>query len=86
MGVSRSVSIVVAYLITVTDMHLDRAHEFVRERRFFANPNVGFREQLKRYYSQVGFVLDCLCWPTISYLFSHFKTDLTPFLGPQRTA
>jgi len=50
MGVSRSVTIVVAYLITITDMSLDNAHEFVRARRFFANPNFGFREQLKRYY------------------------------------
>ncbi|KAI6177684.1 Dual specificity protein phosphatase 22 isoform X2 [Aphelenchoides bicaudatus] len=49
MGVSRSVTLVVAYLITITDMPLDRAHEFVRSRRFFANPNFGFREQLKRY-------------------------------------
>jgi atypical dual specificity phosphatase len=53
MGVSRSVTIVVAYLITVTDMHLDKAHEFVRSRRFFANPNMGFREKLKRYYKEV---------------------------------
>jgi len=50
MGVSRSVTIILAYLITVTDIQLDKAHEFVRARRFFANPNFGFREQLKRYY------------------------------------
>lgn len=54
MGVSRSVTIIVAYLITVTDMQLDKAHDFVRARRFFANPNFGFREQLKRYYKNVS--------------------------------
>ncbi|KAI6215280.1 hypothetical protein M3Y94_00367200 [Aphelenchoides besseyi] len=49
MGVSRSVSLVIAYLITVTELRLERAHEFVRQRRYFANPNFGFREQLKSF-------------------------------------
>ncbi|KAI6235208.1 Dual specificity protein phosphatase 22 isoform X2 [Aphelenchoides besseyi] len=52
MGVSRSVSLVIAYLITVTELRLERAHEFVRQRRYFANPNFGFREQLKSFYNQ----------------------------------
>ncbi|KAI6188417.1 hypothetical protein M3Y98_00352500 [Aphelenchoides besseyi] len=52
MGVSRSVSLVLAYLITVTDLRLERAYEFVRQRRYSASPNFGFREQLKSFYNQ----------------------------------
>jgi atypical dual specificity phosphatase len=53
MGVSRSVTLVVAYVITITNMNLVKAHDFVRLRRAFVNPNLGFREQLKKYYDKV---------------------------------
>ncbi|EDV21192.1 uncharacterized protein TRIADDRAFT_60150 [Trichoplax adhaerens] len=48
-GVSRSVTIVLAYLITVTDMKWEDALKAVRASRTQANPNLGFRRQLQIY-------------------------------------
>jgi len=48
-GVSRSVSFVIAYLVTVTDMSHSKCVRFVAERRCNANPNFGFRMQLARF-------------------------------------
>jgi len=45
-GVSRSVSFVLAYLITHARMTLLEAYELVRQRRRLACPNVGFFKQL----------------------------------------
>ncbi|KAI6240142.1 hypothetical protein M3Y99_00500800 [Aphelenchoides fujianensis] len=36
---------------TDPDLKLEKAHEFVRKRRFFANPNFGFRKQLEVFYA-----------------------------------
>ena len=46
-GVSRSVSVCVAYLMARKKMSLKSALKYVRSRRAVANPNVGFRRQLK---------------------------------------
>lgn len=46
-GVSRSVSIVVAYLMREKNMSYDKAIDYVRKRRPVANPNRSFVQQLK---------------------------------------
>lgn len=46
-GISRSVSIVIAYLIKYKNMTVDQALNFIREKRSIANPNIGFISQLK---------------------------------------
>lgn len=48
-GMSRSASVVVAYLIAARSMSLDEALRIVRGRRRIARPNSGFMEQLKVY-------------------------------------
>ena len=48
-GMSRSVTITVAYLMTVSTLSFDEALKVVQFCREIANPNLGFRTQLQRY-------------------------------------
>ncbi|KAH7492632.1 hypothetical protein PRIC2_014951 [Phytophthora ramorum] len=48
-GVSRSSSMVVAYLMKLRSMSFEQALAFVVERRAIANPNESFRRQLEEY-------------------------------------
>lgn len=53
MGMSRSVSICIAYLIKEKDMTYAKAVSYVQERRPFICPNDGFLEQLEEYAEEV---------------------------------
>ena len=46
-GISRSVSIVISYLMINNKLTCDEAFNFVQKKRFIANPNLGFFLQLK---------------------------------------
>ncbi|KFR00247.1 Dual specificity protein phosphatase 22, partial [Opisthocomus hoazin] len=46
-GVSRSVTLVVAYIMTITDFGWEDALSVVRAARSCANPNMGFQRQLQ---------------------------------------
>ena len=46
-GISRSSSIVIAYIMWKRKMNYDDAIKFVKEKRAFIWPNPGFRDQLK---------------------------------------
>ncbi|KAK7081566.1 dual specificity phosphatase 19, partial [Halocaridina rubra] len=48
-GVSRSASVVIAYLMRHYSMNYEEAFNFVKTKRTFVRPNVGFVEQLKEY-------------------------------------
>lgn len=48
-GVSRSASIVIAYLMRFHSMDYNAAHKYVKARRPWINPNYGFQGQLRRY-------------------------------------
>ncbi|XP_066862969.1 dual specificity protein phosphatase 22 isoform X4 [Kogia breviceps] len=48
-GVSRSVTLVVAYIMTVTDLGWEDALRTVRAGRSCANPNLGFQRQLQEF-------------------------------------
>lgn len=48
-GVSRSVTIVVAYLMKYWGWNVDTAISFVQAKRVVAKPNDGFMEQLRKY-------------------------------------
>jgi atypical dual specificity phosphatase len=48
-GMSRSATIVIAYLLVTTPMTVGEATEFVRSKRSVIRPNCGFIEQLKQY-------------------------------------
>jgi len=48
-GVSRSATVVVAYLMKEKGMRMGKALRYVKEKRTFVNPNDGFRRQLKQY-------------------------------------
>jgi atypical dual specificity phosphatase len=50
-GVSRSASVVIAYLMKYKKMKFDRAFEFLKKRRSIVNPNFGFVDQLKNFES-----------------------------------
>jgi protein-tyrosine phosphatase len=49
MGISRSSSIAIAYLIKMKDMTYTEAVNYVQDRRTFICPNQGFLEQLEQY-------------------------------------
>lgn len=53
-GVSRAASIVIAYLMKHYGMNYDEAHRFVKSKRSFIRPNVGFVEQLKEYEAKLS--------------------------------
>ncbi|XP_016014993.1 dual specificity protein phosphatase 22 isoform X2 [Rousettus aegyptiacus] len=48
-GVSRSVTLVIAYIMTVTDFGWEDALHTVRAGRSCANPNLGFQRQLQEF-------------------------------------
>jgi protein-tyrosine phosphatase len=52
-GISRSVSIVVAYLIYKNKMNYDQAFKFVESKRSIASPNLGFGIQLQLFYQRL---------------------------------
>lgn len=53
-GVSRSATLVIAYIMQKYNLSFEQAYVLVRQRRRFINPNNGFCEQLRDYYS-MGF-------------------------------
>ena len=48
-GVSRSVTIVIAYIMTATELSYEDSLNAVRGARKIASPNFGFQRQLKNY-------------------------------------
>ena len=50
-GVSRSATIVLAYLMTIGDYDLEKALQIVKGSRGYIHPNPGFMMQLRKYYS-----------------------------------
>ena len=50
MGISRSASFVIFYLMKVNKWDYDTCIKFIREKRPSADPNIGFEAQLKEYY------------------------------------
>ncbi|CAD8097151.1 unnamed protein product [Paramecium primaurelia] len=51
-GVSRSVSILIAYFIKELHMSPDVALQYIKEKRDFVYPNEGFQHQLQQYYEK----------------------------------
>jgi atypical dual specificity phosphatase len=50
-GMSRSVTVAVAYIMSITNLSWKEALKVVRVGRSIANPNVGFQQQLKDFES-----------------------------------
>lgn len=50
-GVSRSATIVVAYLMTIGDYDVEKALQIVKGARGFIQPNPGFLSQLRKYHA-----------------------------------
>ncbi len=53
MGISRSVSITIAYLMRSQSMTFNEAFALVKKSRSIADPNPGFIEQLKKYETEL---------------------------------
>ena len=70
-GVSRSVSIVIAYLIYLYKWSYDKAFDFVQSKRSISNPNIGFYLQLKTFYKRLTLESDRL----EIFAVSHFCTE-----------
>ena len=51
MGVSRSASVVLAYIMKEYNYNLEQAFNFTKQKRTCVNPNNGFRVQLATYES-----------------------------------
>ena len=49
MGISRSPSIVIAYLMYKNKISYEEAYDFVKNKRNVINPNSGFQDQLKKF-------------------------------------
>ena len=52
-GVSRSVTIVIAYLMYKQNLSYEEAFNLVHEKRNVAQPNKYFEKQLKKYYEEI---------------------------------
>jgi hypothetical protein len=52
-GVSRSATVVIAYLMKTRNMAYNDAHAAVKDARAIVQPNHGFREQLKNFEKQL---------------------------------
>ena len=52
-GISRSASIVIAYLMTTKKWKYDDAYNFVKSKRSVIDPNFGFVKQLKKLDEQI---------------------------------
>ncbi|CAF4069506.1 unnamed protein product [Rotaria magnacalcarata] len=50
-GISRSATVVVAYVMTIGDYDVEKALQIVKGARGYIHPNPGFLSQLKRYYT-----------------------------------
>lgn len=57
MGISRSSTIVIAYLIATTKMTPRESLASVRSKRTIVRPNRGFMSQLQEYYSKCSYSL-----------------------------
>jgi protein-tyrosine phosphatase len=53
-GASRSVSVVLAFLMRKNNWDVQTALEYVQQKRSVAKPNTGFMEQLHKYAKQIG--------------------------------
>ena len=62
-GVSRSVTLTVAYMMTVTDYKWEDCLRAVKSSRTVAHPNFGFQRQLQEYeYSRLAEVQPAFCY------------------------
>lgn len=57
-GISRSSSLVIAYLMKHQNMTLDQAFKHIKQRRPWIQPNAGFWAQLQRYEEKLGLLKD----------------------------
>ena len=74
-GVSRSVSILISYLIYLYKWTYDEAFDFVQSKRSIANPNIGFYLQLKTFHKRITLDADRLEIFSVSH-FSKSQYDL----------
>ncbi|XP_022644297.1 dual specificity protein phosphatase 14-like [Varroa destructor] len=74
-GVSRSCSIVLAYLVKYRNMTLREAFKFVRERRSIVHPNYGFFRQLIEFEREIRIS----CEPSVKMVkLSESSSELVP--------
>ena len=52
-GISRSASVVIAYLMRKEGKNFEETLEFVQEKRYVVDPNNGFKKQLKGYEEKI---------------------------------
>jgi protein-tyrosine phosphatase len=74
-GVSRSVSVLISYLIYLYKWTYDKAFDFVQLKRPIANPNIGFYLQLKTFHKRITLNTDRLEIFSVSH-FSKSQYDL----------
>ena len=74
-GVSRSVSILISYLIYLYKWTYDEAFDLVQSKRSIANPNIGFYLQLKTFHKRITLDSDRLEIFSVSH-FSKSQYDL----------
>lgn len=58
MGISRSSSLVIAYLMKENSWKLNVAFGHVKKQRSYVNPNYGFQRQLKKFEIKLGLLTE----------------------------
>jgi len=74
-GVSRSASIVLAWLIRNKNLNVPEALEFLQSKRAIADPNEGFMEQLEGYYRKQVSVRGGKSEPSLTRKDLHIESD-----------
>lgn len=54
MGISRSATVVIAYIMKKFQYNFYQAFDFVKQKRPFIRPNIGFSQQLEVYSGMVN--------------------------------
>jgi protein-tyrosine phosphatase len=55
-GVSRSASLVIAFVMKENSWRFEEAHKFVKSKRSCVFPNIGFLRSLKQYELKLGLI------------------------------
>lgn len=73
-GVSRSASVVVAYIMKKKQLSVDDAINFVQSKREIINPNPGFLKQLKL-YQELGWTIEGIKLDGFESVYQKFETE-----------
>lgn len=72
-GISRSITMIIAYVIFTMKLDYKKAEAFVKQRRHVASPNNGFMVELIQFYKRLYEDYESLEKPRVFLVSSHCK-------------